>query len=257
MSLQPRVYPPVGRCIYCGIKGGDLRREHIIAFGLGGNFILPQASCRNCERITGRIEQHCLKRMFGQFRNRAGLPTRRPKDRPKNLTLQILDSDEKYIEQELPAAEFPRMVSLPRFRKPGLLERRPPSEGMYIAGIHSAHAKGDLPPNVTVLVEKSFRIELFCAMLAKIGHAFAIAERGYDVTKEFSPLLPRLILNETMDEQLIGGSMELEPPEPSVEHKLRLVEHRDLGALSVEIRLFASYGSPIYCVVFGKRSIVA
>jgi hypothetical protein len=30
--------------------------EHIVAYGLGGTIVLPEASCKECEKETGRIE---------------------------------------------------------------------------------------------------------------------------------------------------------------------------------------------------------
>ncbi len=37
---------PIGRCIYCGGRKG-LLDEHIIPYGLGGNLVLPEASCKD------------------------------------------------------------------------------------------------------------------------------------------------------------------------------------------------------------------
>jgi hypothetical protein len=49
----PIVYAPVGRCIYCPDDGSaGLGDEHIIPYSLNGTQILPQASCRKCEKIT-------------------------------------------------------------------------------------------------------------------------------------------------------------------------------------------------------------
>jgi hypothetical protein len=61
-----RRYAPAGFCIYCGARGPSvaLGQEHIVPKGLGGTLILPDASCRDCEKITGAIEQQCLRRMF-------------------------------------------------------------------------------------------------------------------------------------------------------------------------------------------------
>ena len=72
-------YPPAGRCIYCGSAGPDLRREHALAFALGDDYgVLPTASCRCCEKITGGLEQTCLRTMFGPARAHLGFPTRNP-----------------------------------------------------------------------------------------------------------------------------------------------------------------------------------
>jgi hypothetical protein len=67
-------YPPVGRCIYCGVSY-DLREEHIVPFSLGGVLILPKASCRKCENITHRFEYTCARQVFGKLTVRHNLAT--------------------------------------------------------------------------------------------------------------------------------------------------------------------------------------
>ena len=49
-AAKARVFPPVGRCIYCGGDGGGtLTKEHIFPAGLGGGLVLPRASCTSCQ----------------------------------------------------------------------------------------------------------------------------------------------------------------------------------------------------------------
>src|SRR3546814_3930149 len=83
ITSPPITYPPVGQCIYCGSTKEPLGKEHIIPYGLGGNLVLPKASCKGCEAITGGFEQVCLRTMFGPARLRLNMPTRRRKERPK------------------------------------------------------------------------------------------------------------------------------------------------------------------------------
>src|SRR3712207_8495388 len=70
MSRPP--YPPVGRCIYCDAEryapdsARGLAEEHIIPYGLNGDLVLPEASCRRCERITGRNDSLMLKGEIGR-----------------------------------------------------------------------------------------------------------------------------------------------------------------------------------------------
>jgi hypothetical protein len=71
MADNLTVYKPVWYCIYCSdgvIKNATKRslgKEHIIPLGLGGNQILPRASCKNCGRITGMVEETCQHMMLG------------------------------------------------------------------------------------------------------------------------------------------------------------------------------------------------
>src|SRR5258708_37034090 len=81
-------YLPVGSCIYCGAtqptpgfsRFGD---EHIVPFAFGGKLLLPEASCRTCERIINKqIETPVLRQEWGPLRDKMGWPTR---DRPGRL----------------------------------------------------------------------------------------------------------------------------------------------------------------------------
>ena len=62
---------PLGNAIYCGtdtLPEGFQRftDEHIIAFGLGGNLILHEPSCRRCQRkINKQIETPILRNEWG------------------------------------------------------------------------------------------------------------------------------------------------------------------------------------------------
>jgi HNH endonuclease len=107
LTSPPKVYPSVGRCIYCGAVNSDLRREHIIPFGLGGNLVLPRASCRACEALTGKIEQACLRGILGHFRIRHGFPTRRKKERPSTLPVQLVSANGDITIQQVPIKEYP------------------------------------------------------------------------------------------------------------------------------------------------------
>jgi hypothetical protein len=95
---------------------------------------------------------------------------------------------------------------------------------------------------------------MVCRMLAKIGHAFAVAELGLD---KFSPLLSKLI--QTNDDpaamRFVGGDKTASRTEkPSTLHRLTLGFQKISGKVFVvaRIRLFASYGSPIYSVIVGE-----
>src|ERR1035437_9310767 len=82
-ELSP--YPPVGRCIYCGSAGGlkGLRDEHVVAFALHGQHILPKSTCAEWEKVTSAFEGRCSSTMYGSFRIRENVQTRRPKKRAK------------------------------------------------------------------------------------------------------------------------------------------------------------------------------
>jgi len=81
-------YDSVGKCIYCGstaYAAGEpshrLGDEHIIPQGIGGKLLLPEASCKNCERITSRLETKCVASLFDPGRLHLGLRGRKSKRR--------------------------------------------------------------------------------------------------------------------------------------------------------------------------------
>jgi hypothetical protein len=51
---ETKRFPPVGRCVYCGVYSDKLEMEHVLPFGIAGNaMLLPKSSCRTCASITG------------------------------------------------------------------------------------------------------------------------------------------------------------------------------------------------------------
>ena len=74
--MNHQVFNAAGQCIYCGKSGIELSNEHIVAYALGGDFVLPKASCLDCARVTGAIEQAVLRKLLGTMRS--SLLTSRP-----------------------------------------------------------------------------------------------------------------------------------------------------------------------------------
>jgi hypothetical protein len=123
---------PAGVCIYCGASDG-LSDEHIIPFGLGGNFILPKASCSKCAAITSLFERRVLRGFMLSARTVAALPTRRKKERPTSLSMKVGSAD-SLNDVDLPVAKYPALLQLPRLGPPGLLSGRPFMPGVGVAG---------------------------------------------------------------------------------------------------------------------------
>jgi hypothetical protein len=87
-------YPDVGLCFYGGATN-DLTDEHIIPFSLGGTLILPKSSCNTkivgCNAKTTKFEGVIARQVFGKFRARFGVQTRRPKERPTHFEFSTAD----------------------------------------------------------------------------------------------------------------------------------------------------------------------
>src|SRR5216683_6447429 len=98
--LDPaRVYRPVGRCVYCGRHADEteLTDEHIIPLSFGGTWLLPAASCKQCAKPTSRIEGHVAKGMWDYARVQLGVPSRRPKERPQFVEMEMHDQTVRRI----------------------------------------------------------------------------------------------------------------------------------------------------------------
>jgi hypothetical protein len=75
LMIALKTYPPAGLCVYCESVEQLLSREHIIARGLGGRLVLPEASCAQCRKITSEIEFMCLRAILGNVRVHLKYPT--------------------------------------------------------------------------------------------------------------------------------------------------------------------------------------
>ena len=65
----------LGRCIYCG-STKNLTSEHVVPFGLGGDFELLGASCGGCRDVTSSIERRVMEEQFTGPRLAIGYPSR-------------------------------------------------------------------------------------------------------------------------------------------------------------------------------------
>jgi hypothetical protein len=99
----------------------------------------------------------------------------------------------------------------------------------------------------------SLNVHALCRTLAKIAHAYAVAEMGID---GFVHLLPHLIVG-SYDEwatYYIGNLSHAAPPGANL-HEIAIEPPtaETWRYVVVRIRLFASVGAPIYRVVAGER----
>jgi hypothetical protein len=260
IASPPKRYPPVGRCIYCGTYSNKLQLEHIIPFGIAGNsLLLPKASCKTCAHVTSQIEQACLRHLWWPFRARMGAPTGQPKERPATFKLRRLtkiDSDIRVIgESDIRAGEYPLNYVALLLQPPGILAGREPTtnlEGQFWARYSVDEMRKFINDDEGMLMAK-ITPNTFARMLAKIGHAYAVAENRF----KFRPLLLDLILGKTETANYwVGGELEIPPisSEPLL-HDLRGRRCTVNGLrtyLVVDIRLFAFFETPFYHVVVGE-----
>ena len=219
LPLHPqKTYATVGRCIYCG-GNKALSDEHIVPLGLGGRWVLPKSSCIECAKLTGAFERTCLRTMYGPLRMYFDLPTRRPKERPTQLPLKVkLTPDAEWSFIDVDRDVYPFLVLFPILRIPDELtghticgDRCAKVQNLWIRG--ASFRDGIIPhmealaaelnvaaiePTATVSAPEFFRL------LAKIAHAFTVAEKGLG---SFIPFLtPMICRADTSNSvQYVGG----------------------------------------------------
>lgn len=254
--------PGPGKCIYCppGVAAtSNLRREHVIAHKLGGQLILHQASCRDCERtINSALEAPVLTFMWLSARTHLGLPTSKP---PSTLKVGTwARSEEGNLPEDLGAADFrwkdlavadhPFSMMAPRFQTPGLLLGISPSTDFPITGI-DLFSDGKVPQREAereTAIMQPFSPDITCRFIAKIAHGAAVAELG---AESFLPLLPDVIMGRTNQIAHLVGSSNLRSRTKSENlHEITLSLRS--GYVVAHIRLFAKLGLRGYLAVVGR-----
>lgn len=263
-SQERKVYSPVGKCIYCG-RTDELTVEHVIPYGLGGKIELPEASCRDCAKITSKFERTCLRTMYGPLRLLYGMPSRRKKDRPSTLPLKIKRiASEEWSYLEVEQEKFPFLILFPYFSAPLALTKPPVpknrgavADRFWIRGASPAFVFDDLLETLcselgvySIMPEAKAHVAEFCQMLAKIAYSYAVAELGYG---NFEPyLLPSILKAELSDCDSYIGSLETDEPSSTSLHELSLGRSTHNNQIVVRTRLLSKLGTPTYFVVVGK-----
>jgi len=181
--------------------------------------------------------------------------TRRPKERPTTLPLEIIRTDGVRERGTVPAEGFPGVCFGFRWPAPGLLLGQPPAdnfEGELVARFIEREVWAHATPDGRKVKLGAVNMLLFARMLAKIAHSYAVANLGLSA---FSPMLPDLILGRSAAAPwLVGGDASRPPPEtdPSLHHVyLQRCLTSGVEYVLVAVRLFAFVGMPRYHVVVG------
>lgn len=251
-------FPPVGRCIYCGMTEPPLYREHIVPFGLEGTGALPEASCGACAKITGGLEGLVLGRMLGPFRHAANFRSRKNKRRPKDLPLKVYHGDD---EEEIPLSreDYPIALNLPVFPIARLLRGLPPDQtGETVDGgwwhwIDTERVqKLNEKHGIDTMHVGSMEPLSYARFMAKIAHCCTVAELGVD---GFTPVTVDLILgrSDAMNYWVGCGGFENPPNPDDVLHASIRRDHIASGMVVQIIQLFATIDAPAYHVVTGFK----
>lgn len=248
-------FKPLNRCMYCG-KVSDLRREHIVPYGLGGPGTVPRGSCGKCAIITSRFERDVLRGPFWGLRAYLRLSTRRPASQPKHLPLIVVRGGKEH-EESVPVVEHPIMLSFPLFAVPSLLTGKH-IQGISIRGVATFNfgkslvdVKRSLGADDLRFTESSRPVS-FARMLAKIAWATAIAHGHGD---DLDPGLCNAILH-TPDDigRWVGTYTDPLEATPGLLHEIRLRQDHEKQMLIADVKLFANSRTPRYGVILGRLS---
>src|SRR5262245_24432490 len=249
ITTPPKYYEPVGRCIYCRRKGVALQREHIIPFGLAANsLVLMKSSCTRCGHKTRDFETRCLRHMWWPFRTKLG---RRAIAQAVDEHGRVDFKPEDVV--DMSTADFPLFYYAFEFQVPAIVDNR----SSHLDG-HRGFLLWDeeackqyLPRDRGIRLGPGDWVA-FSKLLAKIAHAYAVAELGIG---SFTPALTWAI-RDKMDIRLpywVGGVSEPAPATTAlheIELRRRVIAGRHYA--SAVMRLFASLGTPRYEVIVGE-----
>jgi HNH endonuclease len=258
---------PASRCIYCGATGAPLSEEHVVPDGLGGDLVIPEASCSECARATHRAETHLIKGLLQYPRSIVGVVSRKRKRAPRNIPVQMgsgepRDPSHRVVDHSAPLLfPFPITDDLP-----GVLSGYPAGAGPAVRiGLFGQQdwldrGRAWLGGSGQFKVGFSMHLGVAGQALAKIAHAFACAKLG---TRGFEPLLTDYIrANEPPFDGHHIGIFSSDGIQPDVLHYLdvQLVPARrsSTGLILrdpvyvVFVRLFAHMPSPSVLVVVGR-----
>jgi hypothetical protein len=266
-----------GKCIYCGATGVALNEEHVIPYAIAKNAtILEGACCETCQQIIQRYEQEVLKKQLGVFRAMVEAPTRNKKDRPKSITLPLVEHDGKgrtlreLGNREIPITDGPLILNLWQSPPPRILGEKidtADAEGRpwrYVEAsradpiLHSAAAEFSVA-HVGFKLPDVNRLH-YMRVLAKTAHAFVAAELGPD---SFQPFLTDIILNRSDDvAEYVGDKAGVASLEGATGHSFKITMGETpsslgpaAGLIVVFMQFWADLGSAPHLVVVGRPLI--
>lgn len=264
-KLLPRApkfsYPSVNHCIYCGNAEDKLTDEHIIPFGLNGNLVLPNSSCKKCAQITSKVELRVLRGFMEHGRRAMGVSSRHKKhEKPSTVPVKFINGEVR-LDGEMPIEGGIHMIHFPIFSTPLALggkakDNKP--DGIEVAGIETLHIGNTIAtvqkhPARGVEIQTDLDIWAFIRMLAKIAYSYYVAKKGVFPLKE-SPVLPIAINEHSYAKHWIGCLEDHPLTKPGSEalHLLDITEIvGDDGSICsvVRIKLFSVTSGPTYSVV--------
>ena len=257
MTRMGKIYGPIGSCIYCGCTE-NLRREHIVPKGLGGEHILLRASCRDCAVITSHFERYVLRELLINPRTILGLPTYRKKQRLKSFTLTVAKNGENK-EVEVRTDICPIIIPELQYMKPRYIAEYPYDNGIVctragaiVASLKRFRKEYDFD---SLYFTNRFKTD-HARLLAKMAYGMAVACYGLE-NIEKAYVLPAILGEKDDIGYWVGCSDDSSAPNmPSKEMSPYRI---DMGRTMVgnteevraTIRLFPAFSRTSYLVIVG------
>jgi hypothetical protein len=249
-----KLYQPLNRCAYCTSTDG-LSTEHIIPYGLGSDLVLPKSSCEACRKATSKVEDFVLRRYLCPLRSYLSLPSRKPLQRPDGYKLTLARGGRSWS-RKVKLSDHPGNVRFVMFDPPGRVDGRPVEQPTYSVRLIEADIFPDWQQRLARLGADTMEDKVtvnamaLARMIAKVGHAFAIAELGHESFED--TYVNQLVKEGAPDwNYWIGGYNRGTEITASVLHELRFLRRGE--ELSVIVHLFVPYcPSDAYEVVVGR-----
>jgi hypothetical protein len=243
----------VGKCIYCGTTEGRLTTEHITALGLSGRLELLHASCDNCAKITGAIEEIVLRSMRAA-RAELGTKTRHAKNR-KEPQPMLVEKDGRSFTIYAPLSEHWKVIRLPIFPMAAAIDGR-----AYESGIESdsmdefqlvkRHEEVAARHGVDRIIFPEYPSETFARVIAKMAYGYAVERCTLNAFEEV--YVAPAILGKTNDiGRWVGCPSQREFPKRdcNISVGFKIIPERDLV---VRIKMFPRFDGAEYVVLVGK-----
>lgn len=236
-----------------------LKREHIIPHGLipighPDSWVLHEASCEKCEKITSAFEGHILGAVWPTAPSGLSLRTRRNEAKSHPLLVQ---RDGTFIKVEVPAKEYPAVIMFPEFRPPAILDGRQYESGIEIIAQTTGQVAGPPVEEVArrygakqVRFVATFKGHSFVRLIAKVAYGLMVADFGIDDWDEVY-VLPSIMGQSEDSGRWVGcdGKRKLSARPLPLHGIDREVVN---GEVIARVCLFAKFGAPEYIVVVGR-----
>ncbi|MGA2841709.1 MAG: HNH endonuclease [Steroidobacteraceae bacterium] len=263
--MPDHLYPPLRMCMYCGtttLPSGVKRftDEHIIPLALGGNLVLPEASCTECAKIINKqIETPVLFKEWGYLRIKRGFPSRKRKNKRDAQKTQVTLTRQDGRPMRIGVADYSCPVPLYKFKEARIFSGAPRGDDNFHWTMDILTSHDDEMAMQTKFPEWNRQHAImaqpyqFARLLAKIGFSYAVAEYGL---AGFTPLVTDPILGRSDGYfDTVGGSLDVQDAIAGGDHLTTikiLVRDGNRALLIVDIRLFSQIRTPSYHVVVGE-----